>query len=704
MVRPWKISRLPAGYPTPWSGLRATATGLVVVDESLTPMSLSLPYPQLQRVARSSILPSSFHWALGFGEWIVAISSCPWQSSPSRWLVPRAGGYGYPWPLCGDAGSNFPARSKYLANINLIGTTLPSNASSSPELFATAAGVGSVPDQVSALALCRGDANASLCLTCLNQAFRDLPNACGYSKDATVFYESCQLSYSNASIFPVVVSGKIEKYMFGSYTNVTKEPARFNRVVAALVNATANYAAYNSTRRYASGEADFNQEYPKVYSWAQCTPDLTPARCRGCLTQIIADSIGLFESRIWAGTLAVRCSFRYNTLPFLNGSMQVQLLGPPARSGSPAPAPAPAPVVPTVNVTPPVATPTTSTATPAGGRKYSVPGLVLIILLPTLAAVNLVVGLCFCFWRRRRPVTKAKHTYASYPTEAEDIESLDSMFIDISTLRAATDDFAETNKLGEGGFGAVYKGVLPDGDEIAVKRLSKSSTQGVEELKNELALIAKLKHKNLVSLVGVCLEQQERLLVYEFVPNRSLDLTLFDTEKCEQLDWEKSRDQTQAVTKRVIGTFGYMAPEYQMRGNYSIKSDTFSFGVMVLEIVTGRKNNESYNSQQSEDLLTKVWEQWVAGTVLQTVDPSMNGSFSESDVLRCINVGLLCVQGNPTDRPLMSAVVLMLGSETVELQAPSKPTFFSRNGNGGAVSGVVPGVSTASMEERPSMV
>ncbi|KAL5197510.1 hypothetical protein ABZP36_001022 [Zizania latifolia] len=85
------------------------------------------------------------------------------------------------------------------------------------------------------------------------------------------------------------------------------------------------------------------------------------------------------------------------------------------------------------------------------------------------------------------------------------------MLIDISTLRAATGDFAESNKLGEGGFGAVYKGVLPDGEEIAVKRLSKSSTQGVEELKNELALVAKLKHKNLVSLVGVCLEQQERI-------------------------------------------------------------------------------------------------------------------------------------------------------------------------------------------------
>nr|CAB3454544.1 unnamed protein product [Digitaria exilis] len=116
---------------------------------------------------------------------------------------------------------------------------------------------------------------------------------------------------------------------------------------------------------------------------------------------------------------------------------------------------------------------------------------------------------------------------------------VDSMMIDICTLRDAAGDFDESNKLGEGGFGAVYKGILPNGEEIAVTRLSNSSTQGVEELKNELALVAKLKHKNLVRLVGVCLEQKERLLAYEFVHNRSLDLILFDTEneKREQLDW-----------------------------------------------------------------------------------------------------------------------------------------------------------------------
>ena len=138
-------------------------------------------------------------------------------------------------------------------------------------------------------------------------------------------------------------------------------------------------------------------------------------------------------------------------------------------------------------------------------------------------------------------------------TNPEDIQSIDSLIIDISTLRAATENFDEANKLGEGGFGSVYKvrlkyyidlfcsifcsfgtqicsfvqGILPDDQEIAVKRLSQTSRQGMEELKNELVLVAKLQHKNLVRLVGVCLEDHEKLLVYEYMPNKSLDTILF---------------------------------------------------------------------------------------------------------------------------------------------------------------------------------
>ncbi|XP_062187739.1 cysteine-rich receptor-like protein kinase 6 isoform X3 [Phragmites australis] len=638
-------------------------------------------------------------------------------------LAPRA--TGYPWPVCGES-SSFKPNSTYQVNLNLVAATLPKNASISPNLFATAV-IGAVPEQIWAMGLCRGDVNASSCFSCLTQAFHDLPNDCSYDKDATIYYDPCMLHYSDVHTLPGDDTGPMmDTYAINNNANVTSDPARFKSLLAALINATVEYAANNSTRRFATGEADFNQEFPKVYSLAQCTPDQTPAQCRKCLAQIVAANLVGFQSNIGGRVLGVNCTYRYETAPFFNGPAMVRLASP--SSGAPAPVPA-------------IETPA---AAGGGGRKYSVPAVVLAVVLPTLAALNLIA--CLCFWRRRRPIAQAKQPYPMDSTEAEDIEMVDSMMIDVSTLRAATGDFDESNNLGEGGFGAVYKGVLPDGDEIAVKRLSKSSTQGVEELKNEVALVTKLKHKNLVRLVGICLEQQERLLVYEFVPNRSLDLILFDTEneKGEKLDWGQrykiingiarglqylhedsqlkvvhrdlkasnilldanmnpkisgfglarifAREQTQAVTNRVVGTYGYMAPEYVMRGNYSVKSDAFSFGVMVLEIVTGRKNNDCYNSKKTEDLLTTIWEHWEAGTVAELVDPSMGGSFPEGDVLRCIHIGLLCVQGDPAARPVMSSVVMMLGTDTVTLQAPSKPSFFTMNSSANTT------VSTASVQ------
>uniref|UniRef100_A0A0D9WZV5 Protein kinase domain-containing protein n=1 Tax=Leersia perrieri TaxID=77586 RepID=A0A0D9WZV5_9ORYZ len=584
----------------------------------------------------------------------------------------------YPWQVCGTTG-NFTANSTYKSNLDAIAAALPGNASSSPSLYATAV-VGALPNQVSALALCRGDANATACSACLATAFQDVQNMCAYDKDAAIYYDPCILYYSNVRFLGAGEVGNVAAASTSrvNLQNVTSDPARFNAMVARLVNATADYAARNSTRRYASGEAVLDQEseFPKVYSWAQCTPDLTPAMCGDCLAAIVAKLPRLFTNRIGGRVLGVRCSYRYEINPFLAGPVMVRLTAPPVPISSPPSG-------------------LTSPATAAGDSSNS--------------------------------------------SEPENVENVESMLIDISTLRAATGCFAECNKLGEGGFGAVYKGTLPDGDEIAVKRLSKSSAQGVGELKNELALVAKLQHKNLVRLVGVCLEQEERLLVYEFVPNCSLDQILFDSEKREQLDWGKrykiingiarglqylhedsqlkvvhrdlkasnilldmnmnpkisdfglarlfGRDQTQGVTNLVVGTYGYMAPEYAMRGNYSVKSDVFSFGVMVLEIVTGKKNNDCYNSRQCEDLLTLVWEQWTARAVSEVVDPLMGGGFSWSDVMRCIHIGLLCVQGDPAERPVMSSVVMMLGSDTVSLRAPTKPAFYARRNSGGGSGG-----------------
>ncbi|XP_065877240.1 G-type lectin S-receptor-like serine/threonine-protein kinase RKS1 isoform X3 [Euphorbia lathyris] len=225
----------------------------------------------------------------------------------------------------------------------------------------------------------------------------------------------------------------------------------------------------------------------------------------------------------------------------------------------------------------------------------------------------------------------------------------DILFLDLGTIHAATNNFSETNILGQGGFGIVYKGQLADGQEVAVKRLSKNSGQGIEEFKNEVLLIAKLQHRNLVKLLGCCVERGEQLLIYEYLPNKSLDSFLFDQTRRSFVDWRKrfdiitgiargilylhqdSRltiihrdlkcsnilldanmnpkisdfgmarifkvDQIQEKTNTVVGTYGYMSPEYAIFGKFSVKSDVFSFGVVLLEIVSAKKNN----SFQEED-------------------------------------------------------------------------------------------------------
>lgn len=405
--------------------------------------------------------------------------------------------------------------------------------------------------------------------------------------------------------------------------------------------------------------------------------------------------------------IGVRCNFRYEVVPFFSGSPTLRLPAPPA---PPAPPPA------TVNVTP--------TATPRGKSANNI----LAIALPIVAAILAITTVCLCYLRRRRRRRPARSELPHDSTNHEDIDSIDSLIIDLSTLRGATGNFAEANKLGEGGFGAVYKGDLPDGQEIAVKRLSRHSGQGIGELKNELVLVAKLQHKNLVRLVGVCLQEHEKLLVYEYMPNRSIDTILFDPERRKELDWGKrlkiisgiarglqylhedsqlriihrdlkasnvlldfdytpkisdfglarlfGADQSREVTNRVVGTYGYMAPEYAMRGHYSIKSDVFSFGILMLEFVTGRRSSGSYNFDESVDLLSLIWEHWSTGTISEIIDSSLRSHAPGDQMVKIFHIGLLCVQDNPADRPMMSTVNVMLSSNTVSLQSPSKPSFF----------------------------
>ncbi|XP_028966254.1 G-type lectin S-receptor-like serine/threonine-protein kinase At1g61550 isoform X2 [Malus domestica] len=291
------------------------------------------------------------------------------------------------------------------------------------------------------------------------------------------------------------------------------------------------------------------------------------------------------------------------------------------------------------------------------------------------------------------------------------------------SILIATNNFSITNKLGEGGFGPVYKGKLEEGKEIAVKRLSSSSGQGMEEFKNEMLLISKLQHKNLVRIMGCCVKDDEKLLIYEFMPYRSLDTLLFNPTLRAVLDWSRRfniiqgvargflylhrdsylkvihRDlkvsnilldekmnpkisdfglsriveaaQSLSTTHKVVGTLGYMSPEYAMVGVFSEKSDVYSFGILLLEIISGSKNTSFYYSEEQLGFLAYLWNE---GRGLKFVDEVLADSYSSSEVTRCMHIGLLCVQDKAADRPTMPDVVFMLSSEK-DPPPPKQPIF-----------------------------
>ncbi|WCJ42956.1 G-type lectin S-receptor-like serine/threonine-protein kinase At1g11410 [Euphorbia peplus] len=359
----------------------------------------------------------------------------------------------------------------------------------------------------------------------------------------------------------------------------------------------------------------------------------------------------------------------------------------------------------------------------------------LIIFIPSTWLV--IVIIIYCWLKKRKRARKSKRRrrivdsthILSGGNELEEGSSSDQdlMFFDFSTILAATGNFSSANKIGQGGFGAVYKGHLSNGLEIAVKRMSKSSNQGTGEFKNEVKLIAKLQLRNLVKLLGCCIKRKEKILIYEYLANKSLDSFLVDVKRRPMMDWEKrfdivagiargmlylhqdSRltiihrdlkssnilldakmnpkisdfgmarifygDQIEGRTKRVVGTYGYMSPEYGLFGKFSVKSDVFSFGIIILEVVSGEKSSSFHQEDPYLSLIGQVWELWSEGRALEIVDSSLNGSYNSDEALRCIQVGLLCIQEDAIDRPTMSEVSLMLKSEKA-LRPPKQPAFI----------------------------
>ncbi|KAE9589331.1 hypothetical protein Lal_00000463 [Lupinus albus] len=599
---------------------------------------------------------------------------------------------GFLYNFCLNDKGNYTANSNYHNNLNTLLSNLSTNTQIDYGFYNFSYGLGN--DKVNAIGLCRGDVKPDNCRSCLNDSRVLLTQLCPNQKEAIGWYDNCMLRYSNRSIFSTMESSPTF-YMSnrGNATNVDQ----FNTVLTNLLNSLLSQASLGDSRRkFAIGNVT-GPGFQTIFGLVQCTPDLSEQECSDCLVGAISQIPQCCDNKKGGRVVTASCNIRYEIYRFYE-------LANVATSSPP----------PKVLPLPP---------SPTGNSSNSRTVLVIAIVVPIVAFVILVIIICICLRMRK----SRKHIEDEAQNDDE-IQSSETLQLDFATIMVATNNFSDANKLGQGGFGPVYKGTLSDGQEVAVKRLSVNSSQGDIEFKNEVLLVAKLQHRNLVKLQGFCLERKERLLVYEFVPNKSLDFFIFDQVKRAHLDWERrykiiggiarglvylhedsrlriihrdlkasnilldevmnpkisdfgmarlfATDQTQGNTSRVVGTYGYMAPEYMLYGQFSVKSDVFSFGVLVLEIVSGTKNSGVHRGENVEDLVTYAWRNWREGTASNIVDPTLTDG-SRNEIMRCMHIGLLCVQENIAERPSMASVLLMLNSYSVTLPLPSQPASFT---------------------------
>ncbi|KAJ4976545.1 hypothetical protein NE237_001651 [Protea cynaroides] len=480
----------------------------------------------------------------------------------------------YAYHFC--LGDNYTAESTYQTNLSRLLSSLSSNSTTDSGFYSTTTGQNS--NKIYGLFLCRGDVTPETCSSCIQLARDNVTNYCPTQKEAIIWYDLCMLRYSNRSIFSNMEDSPAA---FLWNTNNVSNSDQFDQALGDLMNGLVSQAASgSSTRKYAANETTF-ASLQKIYGLVQCTPDLTQSDCNRCLVGAVSSISDCCGAGRKQGLRVLRpsCSVRYElNNPFYETST---VSSPPSTS-------------PTVKKD-------------KGMSRSSVIIIVVVVFAVTFTAVILV----FILYRRSQR-RKLMHIVDDDQDDPNEIMSADSLQFNFDTIRAATDNFSDANKLGQGGFGAVYKGKLLDGQIVAVKRLSRNSGQV---------------------------------------------------------------DQSQANTSRIVGTYGYMAPEYIMQGQFSVKTDVFSFGVLVLEIASGQRNNNFNRSERTEDLLSYAWRKWKDGEALELMDQNLRGNCPMTEVIRCIHIGLLCVQKNVSDRPTMASVVLMLNSYSTTLPLPSSPAF-----------------------------
>ncbi|XP_021726236.1 putative receptor-like protein kinase At4g00960 [Chenopodium quinoa] len=600
--------------------------------------------------------------------------------------------------LCGD---NHSTPNAYLTNLKTTLNSMSSNTQITYGYYNFTA--GQQPNKVEAMALCRADISVDDCRDCVSSSASSLLSVCPNSMKAFGYSDNCVIYYTNISLFHVLTDRPFWALRFDG--RITADIPKFNSSLTTLMTSLQNKASLgNSVLKFATGNTKVTANQ-SLYGLVQCSPDLNRLDCVKCVqnltlsvfTQYFITTSPLYMAK-GGRVVSASCNLRYELYPFYKNVTYI--------------------------ATPPASNRNATTS--IQGASSSKSHKIIAIVVPIVGSLVLILIIAsFCIFVRRKKQIKFSGNF-----DKEEMDTLQSLQFSTGAIKVATENFAVENVLGKGGSATVYKGKLTDGQEIAVKRIERHAVLGEEQFKNEILTLAKLHHGNLVRLLGFCLEEDEMLLIYEFVVNKSLDAFLFDPEHRASMHWDTrldiingvargllylhedsqqriihrdlkaanvlldadfipkiadfglaklfKADQSQAVASKVVGTHGYMPPEYLIQGQVSLKSDVFSFGVLVLEIVSGQKISSFQIGEKQESLLAYAWENWQEGKAWNLVDPALSPAFS-AEILRCIHIGLLCVQNNMADRPTMSSVSLMLSSNTMTLEAPLQPAFFKQN-------------------------
>ncbi|XP_074307556.1 cysteine-rich receptor-like protein kinase 15 isoform X2 [Silene latifolia] len=416
--------------------------------------------------------------------------------------------------ICSNT-TRFTTNSQYQTNLDTVFRYLSANTSNPFGFHAAQAGNGT-QDFVYGHFLCRGDQVPSSCHECVTTATTtDLPKTyCPNRKDAIIWYDECMVRYSNESFFGVLDTQIVTNR--ANVQNVTGNVSQYMDIMGTMMNNIAIRAINGGPyKKYATGYARFSS-LVGVYGLQQCTPDLSASYCDQCLL----NGMELLPVSKGGTLLFSSCYVRFEAYPFFNDAANLTLSPPP-------------PSLP-------------SSTSSSNGKRNTSAKLIADILAAVVILLLAIVIILYII------IAKSKKEHVPVDGTGENFTTIDSLQYDLEILKSATNNFGIENKLGEGGFGSVYKGILPNGEVVAVKRLSRSSGQGANEFKNELLLLAKLQHRNLARLLGFCLSGEEKLLVYEFAPNKSLDNLLFDPITQDQINWRVRYNIIQGIARGML--------------------------------------------------------------------------------------------------------------------------------------------------------